>query len=431
MTAESDIAIWVSNLSKVFKIYTKPSQLVVEFLTGKPRHAERWALKDINFEVKRGEVVGIIGPNGAGKSTLLKILAGTLDKTSGDVEINGKVSAILELGTGFHPEYTGRENIYMGGMCLGMSEDEINRKIDSIIDFSELRHVIDQPFRTYSSGMRARLTFSVAVSVDPDIFIVDEALAAGDQFFVSKCIRRIEEICKSGSTVLFVSHNLAMIERFCTRVLYFRNGRIGMIGDAHEVCRLYELEYLTKDQQVLQQIIDQGTATPNEVALSPNQATTGQGYGIGTGEVRITGFEILNQEKKPVEVLTVGKAYSFRMTLESKIDRSNVGIGLQFIAEDARIAFSTASYAFVDDNGQERSVEIPVSIGQNIVEIEVARLFVGGGRYFVTAGVAPDRNTNTYDEFYDIKWKRWAVSVQREGLAQSVGLEQPVCFKKC
>lgn len=426
MSASSDVAIRVSNLSKMYRIYPRASGMVWEMITGKPRHAEFWALKDVSFTVGRGEVLGVIGPNGAGKSTLLRILAGTLDKTSGEVEIHGKVSAILELGTGFHPEYTGRENIYMGGMCLGMSRAEIDKKLDSIIEFSELGQVIDRPFKTYSSGMQARLTFSVAISIEPDILIVDEMLATGDQFFVAKCIRRIEQICRSGATVVFVSHSLPMIERFCRDGLYVQNGRIVMRDNAHAVCKQYELACLTQEQRVLQAQCDQEALCPPERPDSHDE-TAGLGEkGVGTGEVRIVDLEILNGEERPVQVLTVGQPYTFRFTLESRVNRPSIGIGLQFITEDARTAFSTSSYDFLGEDGKEGSIEIPVSVGKKVVDLYVSRLFVGAGKYFISAGVSPHRYTNTYGEFFDVKWKRWAVAVQRSGLIQNTVFEQPV-----
>jgi lipopolysaccharide transport system ATP-binding protein len=413
-------AIRVTKLSKIYRIYHRSADLLLEMITGKNRHKEHWALKDVSFDVLRGDVVGVIGPNGAGKSTLLKILAGTLDKTSGEVETNGTISTILELGIGFHPEYTGRENIVMGGMCLGMPREEIARKMNSIIEFSELQHVIDQPFRTYSSGMQARLTFSVAISVDPDILIIDEAMAAGDQCFVAKCITRIEDLCRSGATVLFVSHSLPMIERFCRDVLYLNDGGVVMYGGAHEVCKAYELACLTRDYERLQEQCDQ------DLKVHAGDGARPEARRIGSGEIRIANFEIFDEEGKPVHVLTVGRSYTFRFALESSIDRPNVGIGFQFLTEDARTAFSTSSYAFLGDDGKEQSVEIPISKGVNVVDTTVSKLWVGAGRYFITAGVSPHRHTNTYAQFFDVQWKRWAVSVQREGLMQATVFEQPV-----
>lgn len=210
-----------------------------ELFTGKPSYKPFWALSDISFEVRRGQVVGVLGRNGAGKSTLLKIITGTLDKTDGNVEVNGRISSILEMGTGFNMEYTGRDNIYLGGLMVGLTREEIKQKEDWIIEFSELRDFIDQPFKTYSSGMQARLTFSTAVCIDPDLLIIDEALAAGDARFSRKSFGKIEEFRRAGNTILLVSHDINTISTFCDHALILEHGRIFDQGKPYRMGQVY------------------------------------------------------------------------------------------------------------------------------------------------------------------------------------------------
>jgi lipopolysaccharide transport system ATP-binding protein len=200
---------------------------------------EFWALKDVSFEVKRGEVLGIIGRNGAGKSTLLKILSRITEPTKGRIEINGRVASLLEVGTGFHPELTGRENIFLNGAILGMTRSEIRRKFDEIVAFAEVEKFLDTPVKRYSSGMYVRLAFAVAAHLEPEILIVDEVLAVGDAAFQKKCLGKMGEVGKSGRTVLFVSHNMEALLRLCPKALYLVNGELQMIGDTQNVINNY------------------------------------------------------------------------------------------------------------------------------------------------------------------------------------------------
>lgn len=236
----SNVAIRVENLSKAFQLFSAPEDRLKQIIFGwyKKYYREFWALNDINFEVKRGGSLGIIGKNGAGKSTLLQILTGTLTPTSGSVEIFGRVAAVLELGAGFNPDFTGRENIHLYASLFGLKSSEIEAKFKEILDFSELHEFIDQPVRVYSSGMQARLAFSVIAHVDADILIIDEALSVGDAFFSQKCMRFLRDFKRTG-TVIFVSHDTAAITAYCDDVVWLEGGRIKNTGLAKDVCEEY------------------------------------------------------------------------------------------------------------------------------------------------------------------------------------------------
>lgn len=236
-----EIAINVKNLCKEYILYDKNIDQLKEIfsITHKCYHKVHKALDNINLEVARGEHIGIIGTNGSGKSTLLKILTGVVTPTSGTVEVNGKVSALLELGAGFNPNYTGIENIYLNGTIMGYSRDEMSKKINSIVSFADIGDFINQPVKNYSSGMFARLAFAVAINVEPDILIVDEALSVGDAFFQNKCYRKFDELKKRGITILFVSHDIESIKQMCTRVLWIEHGEQRMLGERNEVCQAF------------------------------------------------------------------------------------------------------------------------------------------------------------------------------------------------
>lgn len=244
----SDCSIKVNNLIKTYNLYSSSAERLKEILhIGKGvRHQEYSALNGINFEVKKGETFGIIGTNGAGKSTLLKIISGITTPTSGEVTINGKISALLELGAGFNMEYTGIENIYLNGMMLGFAREEMRDKVETIAEFADIGDFLYQPVKTYSSGMFARLAFAVAINVHPDILIVDEALSVGDVFFQNKCFRKFEELRNEGVTVLFVSHDISTVKQMCSRVLWIEKGVQQMLGNSVEVCNAYSNSILEK-----------------------------------------------------------------------------------------------------------------------------------------------------------------------------------------
>lgn len=241
-------SIEVKDLVKVYNLYDSPKDRLKEILhIGKGiRHQEYRALNGINFEVKKGETFGIIGTNGAGKSTLLKIITGVTAPTEGSINIDGKISALLELGAGFNSEYSGLENIYLNGVMMGYTREEMKDKVETIAEFADIGNFLYQPVKTYSSGMFARLAFAVAINVKPDILIVDEALSVGDVFFQNKCYRKFEELRNEGITVLFVSHDIATVKQMCSRVLWIEKGIQQMVGDSVEVCNAYSNSILEK-----------------------------------------------------------------------------------------------------------------------------------------------------------------------------------------
>ena len=346
--------------------------MIKEALTGKKYHTEFWALRDVSFEVSRGEIVGILGRNGAGKSTLLKIVSGTLEQTSGKVQVTGRIVSILELGTGFNPDYTGRENVIMGGLCLGMSRSEIDAKIDSIISFSELEAFIDRPFKTYSSGMQARLTFSTAISTDPDIFIVDEALSVGDMLFQEKSLRRMREICRRGTTVLFVTHSLQYIYELCSRCLLLREGVLVADGPSRLVGEAYER--LLASERL------------------PTLPPTGGGDIDILPQVQfaeIEGVHVRDEDDNDVGTMRLGENYTIAIDIRfgSDIDRLNAGFKLQ----------KDTGVAVIGDTTHENGVVLSGKQGQRKRVTFTFECRLGAGSYLVGVGLTLLRSNGDFE----------------------------------
>jgi homopolymeric O-antigen transport system ATP-binding protein len=268
--SSDEIAISVQNLSKCYQLYAQPQDRLKQSIL--PRfqrwlgripsnyYSEFWALKDVSFEVRRGETIGIIGRNGSGKSTLLQIICGTLAPTSGTVETKGRIAALLELGSGFNPEFTGRENVYMNGAILGLSQEEIGSRFDEITAFADIGQFIEQPVKTYSSGMMVRLAFAVIAHINADILVIDEALSVGDVFFTQKCMRFLRKFMKKG-TVLFVSHDSSAVMNLCQVAVWLQDGKNHMVADSKTVCESYLEEAYSEHQEVYPQKVDETPLT--------------------------------------------------------------------------------------------------------------------------------------------------------------------------
>jgi lipopolysaccharide transport system ATP-binding protein len=316
-----------------------------------------WALRDVSFRVANGEVVGIIGRNGAGKSTLLKVLSKITYPTSGRVRVAGRVASLLEVGTGFHEELTGRENIYLNGSILGMKKNEVQSKLDSIVAFAGVERFVDTPIKRYSTGMRLRLGFAVAAHLDPDLLIVDEVLAVGDAGFQRKCLNTMEELQSGGRTVLFVSHNMAAVENLCSRCIWIDAGQVQMDGSPREVIDAYMKTFGGF----------QGAAA--DLTSIKNRR--------GSGEIRYTGIEYLSRSRETLPVIRSGDSVVIRFRYIATQDISHPSFGFRIYTEMGTLVTDTSTW--------HHAIEIPhVPAGEGYVDLEVDLLNLLPGRYYLS-----------------------------------------------
>lgn len=334
-----ELAVSVRNVSKCFKQYPRPVDRLKEMLLpGKSRAQLFWALKDIDLEVYRGETLGIIGQNGSGKSTLLQIIAGTLMPTTGAVQVNGRVSALLELGSGFNPEFTGRENVFLNGRLLGLTQQQVENKFDAIASFAEIGSFIEQPVKTYSSGMFLRLAFAVVANCDPQILIVDEALAVGDIFFQQKCHKFLDGLKAEGTAVIFVSHDTQAVIKLCNRAVLLRHGHLKQIGSPKEVVSKYvemyynqfledeaelgALQVKAESEAVLSSESSEGDVDPGFITEFPGVSRYGCAVGL------IAGICVADPDGKPKSIFYSGETVCLKIKVNrhpSRISPLNIG----------------------------------------------------------------------------------------------------------
>lgn len=325
-------AIKVQHLSKKYRIYERPWDRLRELAGLRPRrlHRDFWALDDISFELEPGCTLGIIGQNGSGKSTLLQILAGIMTQTRGNCHVTGKVSALLELGSGFNPEFTGRENVFMNGAILGLDAREMQKRFDSIAAFAEIGDFMDQPVKTYSSGMFMRLAFAVAVNVDPDILLVDEALSVGDLIFQHRCMHRMNELRESGKTIVLVTHDLEAVIKFCSRALLIDRGRLLEDGKPDLVVQKYRALIFERERRHGgfggAQGFGQAKRLP-EAAMPVARSIPNVDHRFGNGEASLLGLELLDEEGNAAVEVSGGQRVTIRISAEIKQDIAQPIIG--------------------------------------------------------------------------------------------------------
>jgi ABC-type polysaccharide/polyol phosphate transport system ATPase subunit len=383
------VSIQFDNVSKWFTLYHGESRTfqerVVNIFQPKNRQfidkEQFWALRNVSFEIEKGQTVGLIGSNGSGKSTALKMIARILEPTSGAVHVNGRVSALLELGAGFHPDLTGRENIFLNGSLMGLSRHDMYRYFDEIIDFSEMEQFIDMPVKHYSSGMYMRLAFSVAIHVKPEILIVDEVLAVGDGNFQRKCMQRIGKLRRSGVTIVLVSHDLDTVARLCHQVIWLNKGAIHEIGPGREIVSRYlahvnEQQYTQLEESDLDEI---GTSVNSTESSGEHSAQ----YIERVQEAQITHIQIIDTQGKATTAIKTGDLLTIRIHYRATVPIEHPVFGLALFRED--------HIHVTGPNTQEGSYPIDSIYGEGYIDYIVKEMPLMAGRYSISASI--------YDEF--------------------------------
>jgi lipopolysaccharide transport system ATP-binding protein len=420
MCSDTVAALAVSGLGKIYKIYNRPMDRIKELYSvrGRKYHLEFTALENIAFEVFRGETIGIIGPNGSGKSTLLEIIAGTLSATSGTVTRQGTVSALLELGAGFNPRFTGRENVYLNASILGIPKHSLEAKLDELFQFADIGEFIDHPISTYSSGMYVRLAFATAVSSDPDILIVDEALAVGDIRFQRKCYRRFQEMQASGKTILFVSHSVELIQNHCSRAIFLNLGNIEAIGEPKVVIQAY-LEHLfgseiqqsseVDNSEVARAVDHRDTATSSSRVVSGSsgldqdhctqrRSYNPNEYRWGDRRAAIIDYQLRSNSGNDQVVFESGEQLELMVHVRFFEELTDLIYGCTVKTVDGQTVYGT--------NTRQRALD--VSHGESGATVVIRFQFdlnVVPGEYFISLGVALDdseRDNIAIDRRYDL-----------------------------
>ena len=413
----SDFVIEVENLSKCYHIYDKPrDRLLQMFQRGRRRlYREFWALADVSLSVRRGETVGIIGRNGSGKSTLLQLICGTLNPSSGSIQVNGRIAALLELGAGFNPEFTGRENVFLNGQILGLTKAEISSRLEEIISFADIGDHFDQPVKTYSSGMFVRLAFSVMAHSSPQVLVVDEALSVGDIRFQNKCLRKIEEMKRSGCTILFVSHSAQQVEALCERVVWLSDGRVKAIGCAKEIVRRY-LNYM------IHGINDESHGVVTSVSAPSVSAKPGVGWldvssshsVEGGKKAKIVRLRVLAGE----EILTVVQSEQRLLEIEAVVELQEVLAQPSFAVG----VLNNLNEPVVHFNSQNTDNPLPAfeKVGGNlIIRARFSLPPLRPGEYLIAIGL--DNGPIPHHEVVSHVYDAWQFSVRPVGGMMSQG----------